>query len=96
MITRFVKLEILSEHIEDFKILTSNEKANILAFEGCSHLKVLQDQNHPNIFFTVSHWESVMALNKYRESAFFRNNWEQVKKWFLNKPEAWSLSESIR
>ncbi|PXX98760.1 antibiotic biosynthesis monooxygenase [Marinifilum breve] len=94
MIIRFVKLEIQKEHIEDFKILTKNEKADILAFEGCSHLQVLQDQNNPSIFFTVSHWESESALNIYRESDFFRGNWSQVKQWFANKPEAWSLGKS--
>lgn len=94
MIIRFVKLEILSQHINDFKTLTANEKADILAFEGCSFLQILQDQNNPSIFFTVSHWKSESALNAYRESDFFRGNWKQVKEWFANKPEAWSLGES--
>lgn len=92
MIIRFVKLEIREEHIEDFKILTKHEKADILAFEGCSYLQVLQDQNNPSIFFTVSHWESESALNIYRESDFFRGNWNQVKQWFASKPQAWSLA----
>ena len=92
MIIRFVKLEILANHIDDFKQLTKNEKSDILAFNGCSHLEILQDISNPSIFFTRSHWESENALNHYRESDFFRGNWSQVKAWFSAKPEAWSLS----
>ncbi|RUT77680.1 putative quinol monooxygenase [Ancylomarina longa] len=92
MITRFVKLEILSDHIEDFKTLTTGEKTEIIAFPGCSHLKILQDVSKPSVFFTVSHWESETALNHYRNSDFFQGNWKTVKQWFASKPEAWSLS----
>lgn len=95
MIIRFVKLKILPEHIKDFKNLTKNEKNDILAFKGCSHLEIFQDTAKPSIFFTVSHWESEYMLNAYRESIFFRENWNQVKKWFANKPEAWSLIQTI-
>ena len=92
MIVRFVKLELQSQHIDDFKRLTAGEKDEIIAFEGCSFLEILQDVNNENLFFSHSHWESEEALNAYRESAFFRGNWEQVKQWFAAKPEAWSLS----
>lgn len=93
MIIRFVKLEILSENIHDFKQLTQNEKPDILAFPGCSHLEVLQDVSNPSIFFTVSHWTSEADLNHYRNSDFFRGNWSKVKQWFAAKPAAWSLSK---
>ena len=91
MIVRFVKLEIQNQHIADFKRLTAGEKEEIVAFEGCTFLEILQDVNNKNLFFSHSHWQSEDALNKYRASAFFRGNWEQVKQWFAAKPEAWSL-----
>ena len=94
MIIRFVKLEIIPEHINDFKALTKNEKPEILAFNGCSHLQIFQDQTNSSIFFTVSHWESESALTIYRESDFFRGNWNKVKQWFAKKPEAWSLVDA--
>lgn len=93
MIIRFVKLEIAPNHITDFKKLTKEEKKGILAFDGCSHLEILQDISNPSIFFTHSNWTSEEALNKYRNSEFFQTNWNQVKKWFSAKPEAWSLQE---
>jgi len=91
MIVRFVKLEIQNQHIADFKKLTSIEKEGIVAFEGCSFLEILQDVNNRNLFFSHSHWQSEETLNRYRDSAFFRGNWKQVKQWFAAKPEAWSL-----
>ena len=91
MIVRFVKLEIAANHIKDFKQLTTEEKSDILAFDGCSHLEILQDISNPTVFFTVSHWTSENALNKYRESDFFQGNWQRVKLWFSEKPQAWSL-----
>ncbi len=91
MIIRFVKLEIKPEHITDFKQLSTEERNDILAFEGCSHLEILQDVSNPSIFFTHSHWSSENALNKYRNSEFFQANWTRVKQWFCEKPQAWSL-----
>ncbi len=96
MIIRFVKLEILPHHIQDFKNLTSDEKNDIIAFPGCSHLEVLQDVSNPSIFFTVSHWRSEDDLNHYRISDFFQGNWKKVKQWFSAKPEAWSLCNHHR
>ncbi len=92
MIIRFVKLELESRYINDFKKFTAKEKEDIIAFKGCSFLEILQDVNHEHIFFSHSHWESEDALNVYRASSFFRGNWNQVKQWFAAKPEVWSLS----
>lgn len=93
MIIRFVKLEILPQHIHDFKKFTSDEREGIIAFPGCSHLDILQDISNPSVFFTVSHWNSENDLNQYRNSDFFQNNWKKVKQWFTAKPQAWSLSK---
>ncbi|MRT92865.1 putative quinol monooxygenase [Ancylomarina sp. 16SWW S1-10-2] len=91
MIVRFVKLKLQSQHIADFKKFTEGEKKDIIAFDGCSFLEILQDINNKNLFFSYSHWESEEALNRYRDSAFFKGNWKQVKQWFAAKAEAWSL-----
>lgn len=93
MIVRFVKLEIAPKHIKDFKELTNRERNDILSFDGCFHLEILQDVSNPSTFFTVSHWASENALNTYRNSDFFQANWTSVKQWFSDKPKAWSLTK---
>ncbi len=93
MIIRIVKLTFKREFTEDFKKFSLNIKDDILKHEGCLHLEILRDTNNPNIFFTYSHWESEVFLDKYRKTDFFVNVWSSAKKWFADKPQAWSVEK---
>jgi len=93
MITRFVQLKIKDCNILDFKKFALAEKKDIIAFKGCHDLEVYHDINTPNIFFTKSIWDSEGALNKYRESDFFKANWKLAKTWFADRANAWSLEK---
>jgi heme-degrading monooxygenase HmoA len=46
--------------------------------------------NNPNIFFTYSFWQSQNDLEKYRNSALFKEVWSKTKKMFAEKAQAWS------
>jgi quinol monooxygenase YgiN len=46
-----------------------------------------------NIFFTYRHWQAPENLEAYRNSPLFNEVWSQVKVWFADKPEAWSVQE---
>jgi heme-degrading monooxygenase HmoA len=92
MITRIVKMCFSDEFVGQFKILFDATKANILVFDGCISVKLLQDEANPSLFFTISEWESVEKLNNYRNSELFIQTWKKVKPNFLSKAEAWSLS----
>jgi len=91
MIVRIVKLKFRNEHIEEFRNLTREEEKDILNFRGCNHLEVKQDIDDSSTFFTISHWDNQEALDIYRASDFFRGNWNTVKPWFDDKPQAWSV-----
>lgn len=93
MITRFVKLNIKENNICEFKKFVEGEKDDIIAFKGCHALEIYNDIKNRNLFFTKSIWDNQNALDKYRESDFFRANWSLLKTWFADKPEAWSLEE---
>lgn len=93
MIIRIVKIGFKPQSIVTFKALFENQKAKIRAFDGCSHLELLQDKNNPETFMTYSFWESEEALNKYRESELFKGIWADTKVHFNAKPEAWSLNQ---
>ncbi len=90
MIVRMVKLTFKEDKISDFLFIFEATKHKIRAFEGCKHLELLQDANHPNVFFTYSHWQNQEHLNKYRNSALFGEIWPKTKRLFSAKPEAWS------
>ena len=93
MIIRIVKMVFREEEIDAFKKLFEERKSLIRNFEGCTHLELWQDKNHPNIFFTYSWWDSEEHLNNYRNSHFFDDTWTLTKQKFASRPEAWSVGQ---
>ncbi len=83
------------EKVNDFIGAFNSRKDLIGNFEGCSGVELLRDMNQPNIFFTYSNWQNQQALEKYRQSQLFKTTWNEVKKWFNGKPEAWSLEKTL-
>ncbi|MFI5453247.1 putative quinol monooxygenase [Pedobacter sp. UC225_61] len=63
------------------------------SFEGCNGVQLLQHQTQPELFFTISNWQSVEHLESYRNSELFTTTWAKVKPNFASKAEAWSLLE---
>lgn len=93
MITRIVKLTIDNKHIVDFRQIFKENHSGISSFEGCKEVKLVFDVNNPNIHFTLSIWENIDAIEKYRQSELFKGIWATVKPWFADKPQAWSTEE---
>ena len=91
MIKRFVKMTFKTDSIERFKDIFYASKDLIAAMDGCKHVELLQDINNPNIFFTLSIWESPEYLEAYRRSELFEGVWAKTKILFDAKPEAWSV-----
>lgn len=91
MIIRLVKMEFKSNEIEQFCTIFEDIKPMIEKMEGCLQVNLHQDALHPEIFFTISHWENETDLNHYRDSEFFIDTWKKVKLLFVKKAEAWSL-----
>ncbi len=81
------------EKVDEFKGIFSKNWKLIAGFEGCSHVELLQDQSHPNVFFTYSIWENEEFLNKYRDSELFNKVWSSTKVLFNDKPQAWTVNE---
>ena len=93
MIERIVKMEFKSEHIKNFINIFVEVQPKIKAFEGCIDVELYQDDNFENILFTMSQWESTIALDEYRNSKLFQSTWPKVKSLFSNKAQAWSLNK---
>ena len=87
---RIVKMTFKPAHVATFQQLFAQRKAQIAAFDGCQGVTLLQDNDNPAVFFTYSHWQSAAHLEQYRQSAFFKDTWEQTKALFAAKPAAWS------
>jgi heme-degrading monooxygenase HmoA len=93
MLVRMVKMTFRDEAIETFKAFFEERKDKIRNFEGCTHLELWQDNQHHATFFTYSHWRDETALTHYRNSAFFRDTWQQTRQMFATKAEAWSVKQ---
>lgn len=93
MIKRIVKMSFDPGKVEDFKAIFKTNWQYISGFDGCSHVELLQDKLHSNIFFTFSLWQSEEHLNAYRDSELFARVWGATKQLFNDKPQAWSLTE---
>lgn len=93
MLIRIVKLHFQEEKIEDFLIFFDTIKNRVNTFPGCNGMKLLRDLENPCIVMTYSHWNTPEDLNNYRTSETFGEIWPNIKPWFKEKPEAWSVEE---
>ena len=87
---RIVRLTFEPAKVDDFIEMFASIRSEIRAFEGCSHLELLQDASYPNIFTTYSVWIDEPALHAYRRSDLFKKTWQQTKTMFAAPPSAYS------
>jgi len=90
MLTRIVKLTLDANKLSDFLNHFDTVKEEINSFPGCLGVQLLLDKKHRGIVLTHSKWENEAALNQYRDSELFGEIWPTVKKWFSDRPQAWS------
>lgn len=90
MIIRLVRMTFRPEARVAFLEHFDASAPEIRAFPGCTHLELWQGTRFSNILTTYSHWESPEALERYRQSALFRETWEEVKPLFAAPPAAHS------
>ncbi|GAB3340176.1 antibiotic biosynthesis monooxygenase [Marivirga atlantica] len=90
MIIRIVRMTFREDKISEFLAIFDQYKEAIRKQPGCTHLELLQDYNHTNVYSTYSYWDNEEALNNYRHSETFGKVWPATKKLFSAKPEAHS------
>jgi quinol monooxygenase YgiN len=93
MLTRVVKLHFDPAYLAPFLAHFETVKFQVAQFPGCRGMQLLQDQTDPCLIFTYSIWDSEADLNHYRDSPLFASIWPQIKPWFDQKAEAWSLNQ---
>ncbi len=93
MITRIVKMTFAVGKVREFEQIFEQTVAMIRKSEGCRSVRLMQDLNDPDTYFTISQWDSVEKLNTYRNSDLFKRTWADVKPLFVSKAQAWSLDE---
>jgi len=93
MIIRIVRMEFQPAHVDDFLAHFSTIKPLIRSFPGVQHVELHRAADYPSVFYTYSKWDGVSELETYRQSDLFKGAWNQARKWFSAKPQAYSLLE---
>ncbi len=93
MLKRIVKLTFKADKIDAFQEIFQEKRERIESRNGCRSVQLLRDIANPNIFFTISLWDNEECLNAYRHSELFQSTWAEIKTYFDDKPEAWSLND---
>lgn len=83
----------MPDAVDEFLDVYGRTEAAILHSEGCSYLELLRDTEDPNVFVTISHWENIDALNRYRQSELFKKVWRRAKAHFSKAPQAFSMEK---
>lgn len=81
--------------VEEFLEIFNKNKIAIRNFSGCTHLELLRDADDPNVFTTLSHWNTEHDLEAYRKSEVFGSVWGRVKTLFSERTQAFSLTKFI-
>jgi quinol monooxygenase YgiN len=94
MLIRIVKMGFHKDKISDFLEIFNNSKLEIFKSEGCQCVELRVNRNNSIEFFTISHWDDEIHLELYRNSDLFKNTWNETKKLFSEKPQAWTLIDT--
>ncbi|HLT32453.1 MAG TPA: antibiotic biosynthesis monooxygenase family protein [Aquaticitalea sp.] len=95
MFVRIVKMSFEPSKIDAFLANFEAKKHHIRNFDGCEFLELYRDKNNPNLFFTYSYWNDENDLERYRNSALFKEVWAETKVLFNDRPEAWSVDKVV-
>src|SRR5688500_4901461 len=95
MIIRIVRMHFADESVETFLEIFQKHKNAIRKVKGCTHLELLKDVNHPNVYTTISYWKKAGDLEAYRNSELFKEVWGKVKPLFTTHAQAFSLEKVL-
>lgn len=93
MLIRIVRMTFQEDKLADFHAIFDRAKRQIRTFPGNYQLDLLRDPDQPNVRITYSLWESVDALDAYRQSELFRTTWAATKVLFAERAVAFSAEK---
>lgn len=88
MIIRIVTMKFNENSLDEFLQIFRKNKENIMNFEGCHKLYLVQNTRDKTEICTVSHWVNEEALELYRNSELFIAVWAKTKVLFSRKASA--------
>ncbi len=94
MLIRVVRMTLQPDALQAFLAHFDAASPVIRRFPGCEHLELWQDVDAPNVITSYSHWTNLRALERYRQSDFFKSTWAEVRPLFASRAEAFSAARA--
>lgn len=88
---RWVEIPVHTESLDEARHLLSQQAPKVRTFPGCRSV-TLYEGDGPTLY-SFSEWESAADLERYRQSALFREFWEKLRPHFREKPRAVSIRQ---
>jgi quinol monooxygenase YgiN len=95
MIVRIVRMHFAPEGLALLREKLLQQAPHVRAFPGCSALTLHEDAEQRGAVYSVSYWQSLEALETYRQSQTFRAFWQEIKPYFVQPPQAFTLSAPL-
>ncbi len=95
MIIRVVQMHFQREVVAQIEARLLAQAPKVRDFPGCLYLALHRDAESPETFYSISHWESLEALEAYRQSSLFRDFWAELKVYFAHPARAFTLKEPL-
>ncbi len=90
MVWRWVEMPAQAEKVPLLREKLLAQAPHTRNFPGCLHLQLFYQPEGPT-FYSLSQWESLEALERYRASTLFRTFWGEIRPYFRAKPRAQTL-----
>jgi quinol monooxygenase YgiN len=95
MIKRIVRMQFRKKAVTAFLEIFRESCESIRSSDGCMYLELMQDDDVPSTYFTLSVWKDAEALQAYRDSKLFKKTWKRTRKLFRKKASAWSTTSYL-
>jgi quinol monooxygenase YgiN len=90
MILRLVRLPLRPEAVSAFLELYGRIRPELERFPGCRSVTLLRDAADPCVLATLSYWDSLEELERYRRSALFARTCPQVRALLVERAQVWT------
>ncbi len=95
MIVRIVRMVFPPDLREPIAQKLLAQAPKVRAFAGCEGLALHLDSERSGVFYSISRWASLEALETYRNSELFRTFWAELRPHFIEPPQAFTLRDAL-
>ncbi len=78
-------------HVDSFKKRIPIISIEVRRVSGCMHNDIFRDKNKDNVFYSYTIWNSEEDIEKYLNSQYYKEIWNDLWDYFKIEPQAWKI-----